>query len=137
MAAPKTQPTPESVDAFLDAQPGSRSEECRTLNRMMESATGSAGEMWGRAIVGYGRRMIPYANGKTQEWMVIGFSPRKAALTLYIPGGFEGRADLLERIGTHSCGQGCLYIKRLDAVNQEALVELIQVAVAEATAEPA
>ncbi len=102
------------------------------IGALMEAATGAPAEMWGPQIVGYGRRMIPYASGKTQEWMTIGFSPRKQNLTLYIPGGFEERGELLERLGVHACGKGCLYVKRLADINLEVLKELIETSVAEA-----
>ena len=134
MADRKTNVTTQPMSEYLDAlQEEAVRADCWTIARMMEASTKSPGEMWGPHIIGFGRRMIPYSNRKDQEWMMIGFSPRKQNLTLYIPGGLESRGELLERLGVHSCGKGCLYIKRLSDVNLAALEELIDVAVREAT----
>ena len=79
---------------------------------------------WGPNIVGFGQHRQVYANGKEADWMLIAFSPRKQNLTLYI-GGFEENADLMAKLGTHSCGKGCLYIKRLSDVHLPTLKKLV------------
>jgi hypothetical protein len=138
MAEPKTRVTKQTVEDYLSQLPDERVRaECATIGKMMEAATQATGEMYGASIVGYGRRMIRYAGGKDQEWMVIGYSPRKQNLTLYIPGGLEKREELLERLGAHACGKGCLYIKKLADVNIEVLEELIHTSVREESTQKA
>src|SRR5262249_50730504 len=95
------------------------------ITRLMAQATKSKPKMWGRNIVGFGERTIRYADGRETPWMLIAFSPRKANLTFYVGRRFEGRDALLKRLGKHSTGGGCLYIKRLsdvDLVTQKKIV---------------
>jgi transcription termination factor NusB len=66
-----------------------------------------------------------YASGREGDWFQVGFSPRKRSLTLYLMNGVDGHTEQLERLGKHSTGKGCLYIKRLDDVDREVLRELI------------
>ena len=82
--------------------------------------------MWGSSIVGFGTQHLKYASGRELDWMVIGFSPRKQNLTLYIPGSLESYADLLKKLGKHTTGKGCLYVKSLKDVDTKVLKELIQ-----------
>jgi hypothetical protein len=128
MAEPKTKLTTASVDAFLDAIPNAQVRaDCRTVAGLMARATAASPEMWGTSIVGFGRKTLTYANGKQAEMMVIAFSPRKQAITLYL-GEFEGRQALLDKLGTHSCGKGCVYIKRLADVHLPTLAKLVTAA---------
>jgi uncharacterized protein YdhG (YjbR/CyaY superfamily) len=71
---------------------------------------------------------VVYASGKTADWMMIGFSPRKQNITLYL-GGLEKNAELMSQLGTHACGKGCLYIKRLADVRMPVLKKLVQASV--------
>jgi hypothetical protein len=98
--------------------------DCEHIDRWMHSATGTAGVMYGKAIVGYGSSVIRYADGREAPWFKIGFSPRKQALTLY---GVLSTATpaLLKQLGKHSCGKGCLYIKRLADIDPAALEKII------------
>ncbi len=124
MAEPKTKPTGESVDAFIDRlTPEARRDDCRALVRLFEKVTGTPATMWGTAIVGFGSYRMKYANGKENDWPVVAFSPRKSDLTLYLSSLDD---DLLARLGKHkrSAGQ-CLYIKRLADVDLGVLEELI------------
>lgn len=126
MAEAKTKPTNQSVKDFISKIPDAASRtDCTEIAKMMEEASGSKGVMWGANIAGYGTRKITYAGGKEQDWPLIAFSPRKQNLTLYIAAGDEKNADLLAKLGKHSLGKGCLYIKRLSDVNVPVLKKLI------------
>ena len=131
MSEAKTRPTTASVAEFLanipDAQ---RRSDCQQLQHMMEEATGSAATMWGSNIVGFGRYEYLYANGRTAEWPVIGFSPRKTDLTLYLMPGFEHFPELMAQLGKYKTGKACLYLKKLTDVNPDTLQLLIVAAVA-------
>jgi hypothetical protein len=128
MAEPKTKPTKVSVDAFLNALPNDETRaDCRAIAGLMGRATSADAEMWGPSIIGFGRRTLTYANGKEREMMLVAFSPRKQAITLYL-GEFEGRQALLDKLGTHSCGKGCVYIKRLSDVDLPTLEQLVKAA---------
>ncbi len=85
--------------------------------------------MWGRAIVGFGSRRYRYPNGREMDWMIVGFSPRKQNITLYVLGTFPEQDALLEKLGTHSRGKGCLYIKRLSDVHVPTLKKLVNASV--------
>lgn len=112
MAQLKTRPTGEDVEGFLAAVANDqRREDAKVVCQLMADITGESPAMWGTSIVG--------------------FSPRKAALTIYLD-GFDNRADVLARLGKHSIGKGCLYIKQLDQVDQGVLRELIADSVASA-----
>lgn len=136
MAELKTKPTEQSVEAFLEgiADPQQRADS-QAIARMMQEVSGAAPRMWGAAIVGYGDRHYQYASGRSGDWFVIGFSPRKQNLTIYAYGYLEQYADLLARLGKHTTGKGCLYIKRLAAVDQGVLRALLEESVARAAQE--
>jgi hypothetical protein len=126
MAAPKTRPTDQDVTAFLDAveSPRRRAEGHR-LREMMERVTGQPAVMWGPTMVGFGS--TPYTNTLgTNEWFDVGFSPRKAAMTIYgVHNAYEPDNPLLAELGPHTTGASCLYVKRLDDINMELLERLI------------
>jgi hypothetical protein len=123
--APKTQPTAAPVAAFLATLPAATRADCEQLCAWMAAATSSEGAMYGKAIVGFGSTTIRYADGREAPWMKVGFSPRKAALVLYgvLPGASP---PLLEQLGPHELGKGCLYVKRLAAIDAEALQQIIE-----------
>ena len=125
MGEPKTRPTTASVAEFLALQASERRADCEALVRMMEAATGEKAEMWGAAIVGFGRYAYANSTKKTFEWPVVGFSPRKNDLTLYIMPGFEGFAGLMAKLGKHKTGKSCLYLKRLADVDAKVLRGII------------
>lgn len=129
MSEPKTRPTTASVSGFLAQQSEERRADCEALAAMMEAATGERAEMWGAGIVGFGRHACSNGTGKTFEWPVIGFSPRKNDLTLYIMPGFEGFAELMARLGKHKTGKSCLYLKKLADVDLDVLQALIGLSV--------
>jgi hypothetical protein len=125
--SPKTQPTAAPVAAFLATLPAATRADCEQLCAWMAAATGAAGAMYGKAIVGFGSSTIRYADGREEPWMKVGFAPRKAALVLYgvLPGTSSA---LLDQLGPHDLGKGCLYVKRLSAVDAAALQHIIEAA---------
>ncbi len=131
MSQAKTQPTGASVRAFLDGvEDDSKRRDARTVARLMKRVTGERPKMWGDSIVGYGSSHYVYASGREGDWPLAGFSPRKQAMTLYIMSGFSGHQALMKKLGKHSTGKSCLYIKRLDDVDLEVLEELVERSVA-------
>lgn len=127
MAENKTRPTGAAVDAFLDAvAPDRRRQEARELDALFREATGFAPVMWGDSMVGYGRYDYEYASGRSGSFLATGFSPRKAALSIYIMPGYTDFSAILERLGKHKLGKSCLYLTRLEDADPEVLTELIR-----------
>ena len=122
----KTKVNEASVDAFIDQQPADVAADCRTVMSLMKKATGEEPSMSGAAIVGFGRYAYEGASGRAGEWMVTGFSPRKANLSLYILSGLDRETALLKKLGKHTTGKGCLYIKQLGDVDLKVLEQLIE-----------
>ena len=123
----KTQPTESSVAAFLDGiGDEQRRKDAFTVLALMKKATKAEPKMWGGSIVGFGTRHYEYASGRAGDWFVMGFSPRKGALTLYLMGGLEPHGALLKSLGKHKRGKGCLYIQDLEDVDQRVLTTLIK-----------
>jgi hypothetical protein len=122
----KTVENKGSVPRFLKsvADP-QRRKDCETVAAMMEATTKAKPAMWGTSIVGFGKQHYKYESGREGDWFTAGFSPRKDSLTLYLTGGFRKHGDLLDRLGKYKTGKSCLYIKRLDDVDQTVLKELI------------
>src|SRR5438105_10535102 len=130
MAEAKTKPTKQSVKDFINELADRRTrDDCAVIASMMEDATKQKGVMWGSSIAGFGKTTIKYAGGREADWPLIGFSPRKQNLTLYIGLGGEMQTDLLSKLGKHSVGKGCLYIKRLSAVDLPTLKKVINTSV--------
>ncbi len=132
MAENKTQKNKASVSAFINAQDDSRKKDCKTLVAMMKKATKANPTMWGPAIIGFGDHSYTGASGKPTAWFKVGFSPRKAALSLYLMGGKD--KTLLSKLGKWTTSgtnmeAGCLYIKSLDDVDQPVLQKLIDASV--------
>ena len=122
----KTVPTAADVDAFIDAVEDPRKrEDSRAIAAMMAEVTGAPARMWGASIVGFGSYHYRYASGREGDFMETGFSPRKRALTLYIMAGFSEYGELLAKLGKHTTGRSCLYIKRLSDVDQDVLREMV------------
>ena len=131
MAELKTKENDQSVDAFLATVEDPRKrQDCYALIDLMQAAVGEGPRMWGDAIVGFGRYRYKYATGRTGEWPLVAFSPRKQNLTLYIMAGFEQYDDLLARLGKHTTGKSCLYVKRLSDLDMQVLETLVQASVA-------
>jgi Domain of unknown function (DU1801) len=126
MAENKTQKTDASVDDFLAAIPGERGEDARALHELLVEVTGLEPAMWGSSIIGYGDRRYVSGRGRELDWFEVGFAARKQALTLYLTTGFDGYGDLLDKLGPHSTGVGCLYVKRLSDVDSGILADLVR-----------
>ena len=127
MAELKTQPTNKSVKDFIDGiADDTRRRDCRTIMRIMKKVTKARPKMWGSNIVGYGKYHFKYASGREGEWFAAGFSPRVQSLTLYIMSGFRQYASLMKKLGKHTTGKSCLYIKRLDDIDLDVLEELVE-----------
>jgi hypothetical protein len=130
MAELKTKLTDASVEDFLDGIADERKrQDSYTILTMMQEVTGAKAKMWGDSIVGFGSYHYKYASGREADWMLVGFSPRKQNLTLYIMSGFEQYDQLLQRLGKHSTAKSCLYIKRLADVDLAVLRELVKLSV--------
>ena len=122
----KTKKTDASVEAFLNKIKDEQTRlDAFEITKLMKKVTRSDPKMWGSSIIGFGSRRLKYPSGREIDWMVVGFSPRKANLTLYLAGGLDQQAALLKKLGKHSTGKGCLYIKKLKDVDPKVLKELI------------
>jgi hypothetical protein len=131
MAQLKTQPNDRSVEDFLNSvENDTKRQDSFTILEMMKEATDEEPIMWGDSIIGFGTYRYKYANGKEAEWFLTGFSPRVQNLTLYIMDGFEEYDNLLGKLGKHSTGKSCLYVKRLDNVDTDVLKEMNEKSVA-------
>ena len=122
----KTKKNEANVEEFLNSvEDETKREDCKKVVEMMQKASGAEAKMWGANIVGFGS--FPYKNSSgSYDWMEIGFSPRKANLTIYLMSGFRRFDELLAKLGKYSTGKSCLYIKRLSDVNEEILKEMIE-----------
>jgi len=130
MAELKTKRNDASVVAFLDSIPDEqRRKDCRTVLKMMKEATGAPPRMWGKDIVGLGDYHYRYASGREGDWFLMGFSPRKQDLTLYLMAGYERYPELMRKLGKHKTGKSCLYLKRLADVDVTVLTQLISASV--------
>lgn len=126
MAEQKTKATGADVDAFLDrVAKGERRDDCEALIAMMKKVTKEAPKLWGPTIVGFGQYHYKYASGHEGDACLLGFSPRKDAISLYFVSGFDLHADLLPRLGKYKAGKGCLYIKALADVDRAVLLEML------------
>jgi Domain of unknown function (DU1801) len=127
----KTKPNRLSVNGFIDAigDAGKRA-DARSLLRLLQSATGEAPRMWGSSIVGFGNYHYVYESGREGDAPLIGFSPRKTATVLYLHLGLQDAAAELAKLGRHTTGKGCLYIKKLADVDQKVLERIVARSVA-------
>ena len=126
MADVKTTPREGDVPAFLDGiEDAQRQADAKAAHDLISQATGASPKMWGASIVGFGDYHYSYDSGREGDTFVVGFSPRKASLTLYLMDGFEKYGDLLDRLGKHSTGKACLYIKRMSDIDPDVLQEMV------------
>jgi hypothetical protein len=127
MAELKTKVNDASVADFLNSVDDEQKRmDCFEILKVMKQATKSEPKMWGPSIVGFGNYHYVYESGREGDWFLAGFSPRKQNLTLYIMSGFDRFNDLLKKLGKHSTGKGCLYIKKLSDVDTKVLKELVE-----------
>ena len=124
----KTKPTKVSVAAFVNAitDPARRA-DAKALVKLLQRATGEKPQMWGPSIIGFGSYHYKYESGREGDMPIVGFSPRKAATVLY---GVAGSRELLPKLGKHTTGKGCLYIKKLKDVDEQVLETMVVKAVA-------
>ena len=122
MAELKTKKTGASVSAFINAiEDDERRKDCKAIAALLQKATKSKPKMWGSSIVGFGDFEYVDKAKQAHQWFLCGFSPRQAALTLYLMGGYRKDAASLKKLGKVKTGGGCLYIKSLDDVSVPAL----------------
>jgi hypothetical protein len=127
MAVPKTRPTDEDVTAYLDSVPNERRRaEGHAVRALMERVSGEPAIMWGPSMIGFGSQPWTNTTG-TNDWYVVGFSPRREALTIYgVYDDYAPANPLFDSLGPHTTGRSCLYLKRLDAVDPGVLERLVR-----------
>lgn len=126
----KTKVNEASVEGFLNSVTDEQArKDCFEILKMMKQVTKEEPKMWGTSIVGFGSYHYKGASGREGDWFIMGFSPRKQNLTLYGLKGFTSHTELLEKLGKHKVGGGCLYINKLKDVDVKVLKELIKQAV--------
>lgn len=130
MAQVKTTETDASVAKFLNAVPSETTrQDCRALIDLMSAATGCPAKMWGSSIVGFDQYQYRHANGKLGEICLVGFSPRKQNLVLYVTDDHQRDADLLSKLGNIKTGKSCIYVKTLRDLHLATLKRLLRRAV--------
>ncbi len=113
--------------AYLDAvTPAVRRRDAQTLRELMERVTGETPRMFGTSVIGFGEYHYEYPSGHSGHAAAAAFAPRKAASTVYLADGVGAHADLLSRLGPHTTGVGCLYLKDLDQVDLAVLEEIVR-----------
>ncbi len=125
MAELKTKENEVSVQDFLSKSDDKVRQDCNSIITMMEKVSGNKAKMWGTAIVGFGSYHYKYDSGHEGDMCLIGFSPRKANITLYVLCGFPEQNELLQQLGKHKASGGCLHIKKLDDVKPDVLEAII------------
>jgi hypothetical protein len=124
---PKTRATDASVEEFLrSVENEERRADALAVLEMFKRATGEMPKMWGPAIVGFGSRPIKYADGRSLDWPITAFSPRKQNMTLYVISSSPKLSELLAKLGRYSASKSCLYVKRLADVDEKILERLIK-----------
>lgn len=121
---------PHEVDAsvrdYIDGiTPARRKRDAETLLALMDRVTGEPARLWG-TIVGYGQYHYRYASGREGDTPAVSFAPRKAATTIYLVDGIEAHQERLDRLGPHTTGVGCLYLKDLAAVDLAVLEAIVR-----------
>ena len=127
MSDRRTVPTDASVDDVIESTTDERRrEDAREALELMRAVTGVEPVVWGPSMIGFGRQPYTTADGKEREWFAVGLAPRKAALTFYGLTYYGSNDDLLERLGPHTTGKGCVYVKKLEALDREVLTEMVR-----------
>ncbi|QIM22328.1 DUF1801 domain-containing protein [Phycicoccus sp. HDW14] len=122
----KTTATGGDVEEFVSGvRDERRRADAQEALALLREVTGAEPRMWGPSTIGFGRQPYSTADGKQREWFAVGLSPRKAALTLYGLTYDGSNDDLLGRLGPHTTGKGCLYVKRLADLDRNVLTELV------------
>jgi hypothetical protein len=129
MAELKTQKNDASVTDFINAAANSdqKRKDSIELLKLMQDFTGFEPKMWGASIIGFGSYHYKSERSRQEgDWPLVGFSPRKAAISLYVYSGTEEQEDLLKDLGKFTMGKGCIYVKKLSDINQEVLKKIMK-----------
>lgn len=129
MAELKTKQNDADVQAFINAYADTeqKKKDSFEILKLMQGVTGYEPKMWGDTIVGFGQYHYKSERSRQEgDWMLVGFSPRKTAISLYVYTGCAGQEDLLKDLGKFKMGKACIYIKKLSDINQDALKKLIK-----------
>ncbi len=127
MAELKTKVTEESVaDYIASIEDEQQKKDCKELLKMMKSITKAKPKLWNHGAVGFGTYKYKGASGRTGEWYMTGFSPRKQNISIMLVSGFGDNKDLLKKLGKHKTGGGCLYVKKLEDIDKKVLEQLIK-----------
>jgi hypothetical protein len=131
LAQIKTKPTEQNVTAFIDSiTDEQKRNDSRIVLALMQKAIPEKPKMWGSSMIGFGeKRYKSPATGREVDWFRIGFSPRKANLSLHLIIDMKQHAALLNKLGKHKTGVGCLYVNKLDDVDVKVLEKLIAASV--------
>jgi len=122
----KTKPTKKSVEQFLKKiEHLTKREDSIKILELMKEVTKEKPVMWGDSIVGFGSYHYKYASGHEGDWPIVGFSPRKQNLTIYIMPGFDDYEEILKNLGKFKTGKSCLYINKLKDIDTQSLKKLI------------
>lgn len=126
MAELKTKKNEASVTDFIEGVKDEQTrKDCLEIIKMMKQVVKAEPKMWGSSIVGVGERRLKYASGRELDWMILGLSPRKQNITLYLTGGLDPHKTELKKLGKHTTGKGCLYIKKLEDVDKSVLKSIL------------
>lgn len=127
MSELKTKATTASVEKFLEGiSPEIRKQDGLKLLEIFKEETDQKAVMWGPSIIGFGNYSYTYNSGKKMDWFPVGFSPRKASLSLYLMRSHEDLAPLVSNLGKHKRGKGCIYINRLSDIDEQVLRDMIK-----------
>lgn len=124
--AKTTQTSLRPADYIASLEDGPRKQDAEILLPWFEGVTGLEARMWGPSIIGFGRYAYTYDSGHSGEFMLTGFSPRKANMVIYILPGYRDLSDKLARLGKHKTGKSCLYLGRLSAIDMTVLEEIVR-----------
>lgn len=127
MAKNKTEFTDKNVDDFLQTvENEQKRKDSYELIALMEKITGEKAKMWGPSIVGFGNYHYKYESGHEGNAPLVGFSPRKTAISLYVFTGLQEHEHLLENLGKFTMGKACIYVKKLADINLNVLTVLMK-----------
>lgn len=127
LAEVKTKPTTLSVEDFINnVADEQKRNDSLVLLKLMQKATKEKPKMWGTSLIGFGYVIVKSPSGREVEWFKVGFSPRKANLSVYLLGNMAAHADSLTKLGKHKTGGGCLYINKLADVDTKILEQMIK-----------
>lgn len=132
MAEQKTRPTKVSVDSFIKKVPDpQKREDSKKLVALMKRITKEEPTMWGPTMIGFGNCHYKYASGHEGDCFLTGFSPRTAAISLYVTWNVKQFPELMKRLGKYKTGKACIYVKRLSDIDLGTLEELIKATIAD------